>query len=273
MDRHPAQFHRTKRPVARTSHLRKICTPTQTRHHRSAHDRLPHPCTHQCDSPHMGTSTLPTAWSALPTLGRRRAPHRCPMAWSNGWTPRHGCENRTRTNPKIRLRGKRNRPCPMLRSHYPVTNLPSCNPRMHTYPNHLRLRSTRRKLQTLNQYTTGSGKLRKRSASIAQGCPWAMRHLAIIIRPWMYKIKAGNCIPRVLADDLTICCTGHDCAFIGTRALPITHEYILDLRGHVKVEKTWSAASTQITYTPGSILRIRPALHDLPRTPRSRGTH
>ena len=72
-----------------------------------------------------------------------------------------------------------------------------------------------------------------------------MRNLAIITRPWMCKVKADQCIPRVLADDLTIFCTGHDCAIVAAKALLITHEYILDTRGHDKVETTWSFAKTQ----------------------------
>ena len=63
-----------------------------------------------------------------------------------------------------------------------------------------------------------------------------MRFLAIITHPWILKMKSINTIPRVLADDLMIYATGLHATTNIARALLLTHEYILDIRGMVKTE-------------------------------------
>ena len=98
-------------------------------------------------------------------------------------------------------------------------------------------------LTYVNCYPTGHGRLRRRSASIAQGCPFSMRVLAICLQPWMKVCAANNVIPRILADDLMVFATGPDAAILAAKALLLTHEYILDIRGKVKTEKTWAYAS------------------------------
>ncbi len=65
-----------------------------------------------------------------------------------------------------------------------------------------------------------------------------MRFLAIITHPWTLKMKSLNIIPRVLADDLMIYATGLHSTTNIALALLLTHEYILDIRGKVKTEKT-----------------------------------
>jgi hypothetical protein len=94
-----------------------------------------------------------------------------------------------------------------------------------------------RNITYTNHYPTGYGRLRNRTCSIAQGCPWAMRFLAIITHPWILKMKSINIIPRVLADDLMIYATGLHSTTNTALALLLTHEYILDIRGMVKTEK------------------------------------
>ena len=65
-------------------------------------------------------------------------------------------------------------------------------------------------LTYVNCSPTGYGRLRKRSASILQGCLFSMRFLAIVVQPWMKSMAANNVIPRVLADDLMVYATGPD---------------------------------------------------------------
>ena len=86
-------------------------------------------------------------------------------------------------------------------------------------------------LTYVNCYPTRYERLRRRSASIAQGCPFSMRFLAICLHPWMKVCAANNVVPRVLADDLMVFATGPDAAIQAAKALLLTHEYILDLRG------------------------------------------
>ena len=53
----------------------------------------------------------------------------------------------------------------------------------------------------VNHCPTGYGRLPGRTCSIAQGCPWTMRPMAIATRPWMKKVEMLNVIPRAPADD------------------------------------------------------------------------
>ena len=98
----------------------------------------------------------------------------------------------------------------------------------------------------VNAYPTGVGRIRRRSAGIAQGCPWAMRFLAILFKPWISIAKQACTINPVLtgilADDLFVWATGDQTAERVADALLIMHEYIVDIRGFVKVKKTWAIA-------------------------------
>ena len=89
-------------------------------------------------------------------------------------------------------------------------------------------------LTYVNCYPTGYGRLRRRSASISQGCLFSMRFLTICPQPWMKVCAANSVVPRVLADDLMVFAAGPDAAIHAANALLLTHEYMLDLRGKVK---------------------------------------
>ena len=93
-------------------------------------------------------------------------------------------------------------------------------------------------IKYVNCYPTGYGGIRRRTAGIAQGCPFSMRFLSICLCPWAQAAKLAGTIPRVLADDLMVFVTGEDAHIKTARALILAHEFILDLRGEVKVEKT-----------------------------------
>ena len=55
--------------------------------------------------------------------------------------------------------------------------------------------------------------------------------------PWAQAAKLAGTIPRVLADDLMAFVAGEDAHIKTAGALILAHEFILDLRGKVKVEK------------------------------------
>lgn len=57
-------------------------------------------------------------------------------------------------------------------------------------------------LRIYNHYGTGLGRPMRRRASIPQGCPYSMRFLAILIRPWLVISRVAGAVPRSLADDL-----------------------------------------------------------------------
>ena len=84
-------------------------------------------------------------------------------------------------------------------------------------------------LRYVNCYPTGYGRIRHRSVSIAQGCPFSMRFLSICLQPWMKVCAANNVIPRILADDLMAFATGPDAAMLAAKAVLLTHKYILDI--------------------------------------------
>ena len=95
-------------------------------------------------------------------------------------------------------------------------------------------------IKYVNCYPTGYGRIRTRTASIAQGCPCSMRFLTILLCPWAKAAKLAGTIPRVLADDLMVFCTGEGAHIKAAKMLVPAHEFILDLKGKVNVEKTWA---------------------------------
>ena len=86
----------------------------------------------------------------------------------------------------------------------------------------------------VNHYPAGHGRLRRRTCSIAQGCPWAMHYLAIISHPWALKLEAMGIDPGVLADDLMVIATGAHAVANAVRAIHRAHGYILDTRALLK---------------------------------------
>ena len=73
-----------------------------------------------------------------------------------------------------------------------------------------------------------------------------MKFLAICLCPWARAAKLAGTIPRVLADDLMVFVTGADAHNKTAKVLIDAHEFILDLRGTVKVEKTWAFTSSTV---------------------------
>ena len=94
-----------------------------------------------------------------------------------------------------------------------------------------------------NAYATGLGAPRRRVGSIPQGCPFSMRILALITRPWCELVRLSGVIPRVLADDLMMLAIQQQAAWRTARALLDSHGYIIAMGGQVRVNKTWTFAS------------------------------
>ena len=92
-------------------------------------------------------------------------------------------------------------------------------------------------IRYVNSYPTGFGRIRRRTCSIAQGCPWSMRFLAICIHPWIQVATIAGTIPRALADDLMVFTTKAISHLQTIDAVQKTHDFILDLCVKVKVKK------------------------------------
>ena len=98
-------------------------------------------------------------------------------------------------------------------------------------------------LRIYNAYATGLGTPRQRAICIPQGCPFSMRILAIITRPWIMLVRQSGVIPRIIADDLTILATKHDAVWKAAEALLDSYNFIIAFGGKVRVTKTWAFAS------------------------------
>ncbi|MFM7989618.1 MAG: hypothetical protein ACKPKO_60925, partial [Candidatus Fonsibacter sp.] len=62
--------------------------------------------------------------------------------------------------------------------------------------------SFHQRLEVRNGLALGLGSPRYRDLCIPQGCPWRHMFLGILMRPLLRRLRAGNTIPRLLADDL-----------------------------------------------------------------------
>ncbi len=74
-------------------------------------------------------------------------------------------------------------------------------------------------IKYVNCYPAGYGRIRRRTAGIAQGCPFSMRFLFICLCPWAQAAKLAGTISRVLAGGLMLFVTGEDAHIKTARAV------------------------------------------------------
>lgn len=113
-----------------------------------------------------------------------------------------------------------------------------------------------------------------------------MRPLGLTMLPWMHRIKIHKSIPRVLADDLNNYTNGEDATINAIHCFLTTNQYITDMRGIAKVNKTYASASDRparreltrvwFAHEPALTLRLIPRARDIgvhiETTHRSTGT-
>ena len=73
----------------------------------------------------------------------------------------------------------------------------------------------------------GVGRPHRRKCGIPQGCPFSMMMVALIMRPWIFLMRAmGGAQFFILADDVLIIATGTRMIGMFARALNATHKYL-----------------------------------------------
>ena len=102
-------------------------------------------------------------------------------------------------------------------------------------------------METQFQIGQTIGAPHKDKASIPQGCPFSMSMLALLLKPWINKMRELNVEPRCLADDLMILATGitHQARYI--RAMKQSKIYFKDIGARVADNKCFSFAGDSNT--------------------------
>ena len=71
-----------------------------------------------------------------------------------------------------------------------------------------------------------------------------MMIVALLMRPWIFKMKEQKVEPKVLADDVCIIAKGKAMVARLAKALEMTHEYCHDFGGTIALTKSFNFAST-----------------------------
>ena len=70
-----------------------------------------------------------------------------------------------------------------------------------------------------------------------------MTFLALLMRPWILRVRAVGAIPRVLADDMSVMAKGGQHFHATTQAMTITQIYVRDIGGTVSGPKSYTFSS------------------------------
>ena len=84
-------------------------------------------------------------------------------------------------------------------------------------------------LVTRNTIHKGLGEPYRREAGIPQGCPLSMMYTALLLRPWILKMRSKGIKSRTLADDMLIITKGPRHLTKFKEGLDITHDFLHDL--------------------------------------------
>ena len=79
-------------------------------------------------------------------------------------------------------------------------------------------------------------------ASIPQGCPFSMTMVALIMVPWIHKMRALDVEPRVLADDLLFIATGEGHRAKTVAALSESRSFFKAMGARVATNKCFTFA-------------------------------
>jgi ribonuclease HI len=83
--------------------------------------------------------------------------------------------------------------------------------------------------------------------SIPQGCPFSMTIVAIIMLPWVHRMRELEVEPRVLADDLMFLATGEGHRAKTIRAMSASKEFFVDVGARVADNKCFTFAGDAVT--------------------------
>ena len=82
------------------------------------------------------------------------------------------------------------------------------------------------KLHYRNTVAGGLGEIHWHLCGIPQGCPLSMTCIAFLLCPWARAVTAARCIPRALADDITVFAIGQGHELLLERGYHITLLYL-----------------------------------------------
>ena len=93
-------------------------------------------------------------------------------------------------------------------------------------------------LLVYNCLAGGVGTPYRRKCGIPQGCPFSMMFVALIMRPWIIKMRSiGNVYAFILADDVLILATGQTMIKKTAEAINATHTYLKRMGARVAQTK------------------------------------
>ena len=77
------------------------------------------------------------------------------------------------------------------------------------------------------------GEAHRDVASIPQGCPFSMNMVALLMRPWILKMKENGIEPRTLADDFFFYANGDDHEIKSVKGMEISLQFFEDIGAEV----------------------------------------
>lgn len=98
-----------------------------------------------------------------------------------------------------------------------------------------------------HRLSLGVGAWHTRERSIPQGRPWSVTFLALLMRPWILRTRAVGAVPRVLADDMSLCTTGEAHFRATCSGMRITQLYVRAIGGRVSAPKSYTYSSCKDT--------------------------
>ena len=101
-------------------------------------------------------------------------------------------------------------------------------------------------LITHNVVAGGVGHGQSRRCGIPQGCPLSMMVVAILMRPWIVRMRGLQLQVKVLADDVLLLARGTDMVRTFANALRDTHRYLIAMGAKVAPSKSFNFASCKL---------------------------
>ena len=94
-----------------------------------------------------------------------------------------------------------------------------------------------------NQVGNTLGKAHQHKCSIHQGCPYSMTFIALLMRPWILRMRELTLQPRVLADDLFLSASRDQHAQRATNGMQESRTYFGDIAAAVADKKCFMAST------------------------------
>ena len=91
------------------------------------------------------------------------------------------------------------------------------------------------------------GKQHRDKSSIPQGCPFSMNMVALLMRPWIMKMKDNGIEPRTLADDLFFFTKGENNEQEAIKGMEMSLQFFEDIGAKVAPKKCFMTSSSKET--------------------------